>query len=237
MSKLKRNARLSGSKSAAPKGAKPARKDKQLIKQIVKAVIVNGAVVAGLFTGMTYVLSMQGGAEKEQKKIEGELRGIQSKTSALSNQIESLGAAAQIYADLVQSRSNMSFVVDPLAIRPILAELKAKHHITRLNVEFASRQPLSIKNLKADDLEPVRFEAAINMASMSDHFIYQFLEELSRRVPGFVYINDIEMTRIQPMSIEVLSKISRGIKVETTQANLQLYWYGFAHKQASGDGA
>ncbi len=202
-------------------------KDKRLVVFLVKRFAVVAALVAVCFSAMLYLQGVAESQDKDVKALERELRDVKLRDSALSGQIESLGTAAQVYAKLTSERNNMEFTISPVTMRPILSALKEKQYITTLNAEFSAREVLPMKNIKLGGMQAVRFDVKMNLASFSDHFIYLFLNELILNSPGFLMIKSIELQRSQPMSIEVFSKISQGVNVETVSAKVQLVWYGF----------
>lgn len=232
MARLNRRTRKSSVKSKQPLVNKRVGKDKLLIKAIIRVAMIGIAAVLALFGLMSFLQSLQAAKEQEKAPAQSQLGEVQSKTSTLVAQLDSLGEAAQIYTALNQTRSNMQFNVDPLAIRPLLTALKAKYHITTLSIEFKSREPVPIEDAGGEMPKAERHEVVMTIGSMSDHFIYQFIQELTQQLNGFIQVQSLEASRTQPMSIEVLTKISRGMKVETATASLRFYWYGYKEPDA-----
>lgn len=207
-------------------------KDKWLVMAIIKRFVVLAILAAICFAVMSYLQGLAESQEKDVKALEKELRDVEARDAALTGQIESLGADAQVFANLLEERNNMEFAINPVTMRPILSALKEKHHITTLNAEFKTREVLPMKNIKLGDMQAVRFAVDMNLASFSDHFMYLFLDELMLNSPGFLMVSSIDVERKQPMSIEVFSKISQGVNVETVNAKVQLVWYGFMPNDA-----
>jgi hypothetical protein len=210
-------------------------KDQRLIRVLLKRFLVLAALAAICFAAMLYLQGKADSQDKKVRTIQKELRDARSRDAALAGQIESLGAAAQVFANLVDERDNMEFAINPVTMRPILSALKEKHQITTLNAEFKTREQLPMKNIKLDGMQAVRFLVEMNLDSYSDHFLYLFLDELVRKAPGFLMISAIDVERKKDLTIDVLSKISQGVSVETVSAKAYLVWYGFIPVEAQQD--
>ena len=239
MAKLyRRGAAKNAAVAQKAKASTAATKDKKMLKAIGLWGLKVAMVVGLLGAGMVFAQGWQAGHEKKLASIKAELAKIESEKNSLNSQIDNLGEAAKVYANLARKRQNMDFMIDPVQVRPLMNALRAKHRISKLNIELAPPVKLNVKNFTAKDKQASRYEITMGISGLSDHFIYQFAYELSEMLPGVVQPLSMQMTRQQPLSIEVLSSISRGMKVEAASGQMILNWYGFVLTEdtASGKG-
>jgi gas vesicle protein len=213
------------------KEAKPKNKFQQLMQQLLVRIGIAVAVVGALAGLMLLATSTEESTQKERDKAKSELSTVRNKTSSLNKQIEDLGAASQIYADLAEERSNMEFVIQPKSVRDLMGQLKDAYFITTLNLELSNQETVDLSQLNQDEEEAVKIEGTMNLGGLSDQYIYQFIEALHQDFPGFVAMKSLSLQRRQSINIDVLSQISRGNPIETVSGNVAFNWYGFIRKK------
>ncbi len=189
------------------------------------------AIIVGVLAGaMVGANGMYESARKERDAAKRTLSSVQSKTSGSYKQIEDLGAASQIYADLAENRNNMEFEIQPQSMRKVMAGLKEEYFITTLNLELSSQEVLKLSGFKSKEWDAVKIHGVMNFGGLSDQYIYQFIEALEDKMPGAVSLTNLSLARRQPISIDVLSQISRGNPIETVSGAIEFDWYGFIAK-------
>jgi hypothetical protein len=186
------------------------------------------ALVTALLYGLNFAIAQQA-AQRAQAlaTVQKTHRDLQSQSQAIREQIDSLGVSADIYAALADARSNMDFKLDLESLRPLLESLKSKHHITTLSLSIGNPQDLTPEGQQPATLRPTIYSIQFTIGSLSDAFIYSFLNDVATQLSGFILFREIEVTPLQPISIDVLGRISRGLPTETVRANVRVDWAGF----------
>lgn len=235
MAKLKSRLRAQKNTPANAKSTKSAivQKDKKLVRKMGVLFAKSALAVGVLAGGMVFAQKWQSEQAKALAAQKQTLAQTESKKNSLIGQIESLGEAAKIYAVLSQQRQAMDFMINPVLIRPLINALRAKYRITKLNIELTPPSVLELKNFTSKTHRGSRYEITMNVGGMADHFIYQFAYDVTQLLPGFVQISAMDVNRETPLSIEVLSNISRGMNVETVSGNLKMNWFGFTAIEGS----
>lgn len=203
-------------------------KFKRMMTRVGAEAMVFALIIAGVFAVSYITANMVESVEKKQRETRASLQTVLSQTKRINDQVNDLDVAGQIYTELASRRDNMDFILNRDRVRPILTVLKERYQLTNLNLEFSPQTELTLPELDLVKGRPLRMDLTMNVGALADNYIYAFIDEYTDRFPGFVQLNGVTLQRLQPISIEVLSMISRGQPVETVSGLIQFTWFGYA---------
>lgn len=213
----------------------------QLLKKQVtrEAVIVAGAVVA-VFVLYMVTGSFADSAMTKKNDAMNQYNQTQSQLGMMRGQITKSDSADKRYAEIKLQRDNEDYLNDTDKLKDLLKQMKDEYRFSdamrlRISTEKVSEKPeftpLNYKVVVREDME-------MNTAAISDVHVFSFLQELERRMPGFIRVTKLKITRKTGMSIEALAQLSSGNKLEMIDTALKFTWLTLEDKNpAQPEGA
>lgn len=84
--------------------------------------------------------------------------------------------------------------------------------------------PLSTMNAHPDEKGVSMQEASFTMPCLRDQDVYKFIEQLTNQGPGIFHIHEVTITRISPLSEEILDMLAAGENKILFHARIKATW-------------
>ena len=137
------------------------------------------------------------------------------------------------YSALDQKLKEGHFKLDIASAKKILNQLRQKHRIANLTLQMTAQNRFGQEDPSSVAVEPVFREVTLSLAALSDLHIYAFLKDMETSLPGYIHFTKATLTRIRPLSDDILREVSLGSTPALINANITFVWLGIVPKKSS----
>lgn len=212
------------------------KKYKHLRKRTLTETGIAAALVLVTAGAMFAVSGMRDGAEKERKSMQSKVQSVKREADKSKERLESAGASMTLYDALKKERDAMSLTLDRQEMTALLGQLKEKYRLSSLNLQISSEIPYEDEELKTMKLDVVSSDVRLDFGGISDQHLFSFVNELRRKLPGFVRVKEVSLNRNKIFDIEAMRQISQGAKLEMVSGTLAFQWFGYPEVKKKANG-
>lgn len=116
--------------------------------------------------------------------------------------------------------------------KDILEKLQKKYRLTGVKTSFS--KPAEITGeYKTDTVMLVSSVISMSFNAKSDNYIYGFIDDLGREMPGYVQIRSFSINNPAKISKDILKRIAQGEDVSVVSASIEFYWHDLKYKGKS----
>ncbi len=195
---------------------------KKLITEGVIAAVVIGIFAGGLF----FVMGISADAIKAKSDMESQIRSTESQISTYQAQLSKTDEATNIFAEVLLVREGDQRF--SLTRAQLLEELQILVQQYRLTVISSQITPLRQRTegefgtLKQMDFQTAEIEMEFD--AITDQHVYNFIDELSRRFPGIMTINSLDVSLEREMSNNAYLQVHSGGVPKLVRAGFTATW-------------
>lgn len=195
-----------------------------IIKKLVVYVVL--VVIASLF-----VFYLSGSVEESDKKY----KWLQNDISELSRKLDGFNKKTLEFSEAVKTwdgLSDSSKKLEGLRIndaKDMLDKLQVQYKLSAFKTSFSKPEEIA-GDYKTDTVSLVSSVISISFNAISDEYIYNFIEDITKNFPGYVQIKSFTMSKPAPVTKEILKKISLGEDVSIISVTLDFFWHDLKYK-------
>lgn len=202
-------------------------KEKMLKK---KLMIESGMLAAFLvflgviaFIGSSILESMQ----DDRNKLQSQNANLVTQNTQIQERIKKASTSIELYQVLVKTNKQREFNINRETGRNIFTALRQKYHLNLTgNNAFGQIYELTDEQFKKKTAQVVASDADLSFESASDELVFQFLFELYRRLPGFMVIDSMQLSKKAEITNQTLVDIGAGKFPSLVDARIHFKWIG-----------
>jgi hypothetical protein len=207
------------------------KKDKRLIRKIgITAAIIAGFVA--FLSGILFaVSSFYEDLESTKRKLEGQNASLIAETETLLDKKNKATSSMELYQAIRKKNRSEDFNIDREVGATIFKDLRDRYRL-KLSGEnsFSQISDVQEEGFKKDSGVVVASNARLGFESVTDEMVYNFINDLSTTMPGFVFINSLSITKRNKIDGAALSQLGRGEFPSLVSTNLNFMWVGLKAK-------
>jgi hypothetical protein len=214
---------------------------KDIVKiKIKKTAIKNGGIIgclAVIFAGAFFYNSSK---NDEIEKLNRDYNSMNSDIENTKRDFEQTEKSFQIYKNIPKDKlvNDIGFDLNRDRLRvlyPEVQRLKDVYSFKKLNATISETN--EYKEVSSSVFTVFDGDIIIEIAGISDEFIFSFIEELKNNLPGFVYIKNLNINKEQDITDEAIkSYLNEASGNGFVSGKITLGWITFKDKKANEAG-
>lgn len=197
---------------------------RETIKKLVTCLIVTVVSLAV----PTYLSGKLTDMEKRKTWLDNDINDLNRKLEGLNKKTLELADSIKIW----ESFSDEDKKLEGLRIndaKEILDKLQKKYLLNSVKTSFSKPDEIG-NDYKTETVAVISSIVTTSFNAISDEYVYNFVYELSKKLPGYVQIKNLTITKPNTVTKETLKKISVGEDVTVVPVNLDFYWHDLKYK-------
>ncbi len=183
---------------------------KQLVKQLVKSVVVLAILGSGLFVAFT----LKSDTEAELQKVSQEASNIDKQAQSLKMEYDRFETINKAYYEQVpqnkRENDKLASAVERIKVaRPIIESLKALYQFDQLDITFSPVEA-DEKNYDTKNVRVMSNKVIVDFGAASDELVLSFLDSLITELPGYIQLETFDINREQDITQDVLNRIGQN---------------------------
>lgn len=182
----------------------------QLKKRLIKiSILASGGVLASLALYF-YLSSALDETVRYAKQVDNEMLIIQKRTGDTRNQNEVIARAVRIYNDLPPPKRSTPELEDTAsrirAAKPLIDEFRIRYKFSDINIKFSKVENVT-SDFKLKNVSVFKNVITIDYKALTDELVFAFIDSMIQRMPGYITVTSIEMTRVSDITPAVIKSL------------------------------
>ncbi len=204
-----------------------------LKRKLIRILMIFAAVLAAMAV-VSYVSSDYAAKKGVQVRQEqSNINVYHSRIEQLEQKFNIYETSFSAYTELDKKLKEGRFKLDTAEVKKILNRLRQQHRIANLTLQMTPQNRYGQEDPSSVGVEPVFREVTLSLSALSDLHIYAFLQDLERSMPGYMHFTKATVTRIRPLSDDILREVSVGSTPALVSGNITFVWLGITQKKSS----
>lgn len=198
-----------------------------LKKKLMKdaAIVLGAVVVAG--GCMAWGMATSAGIHEKLDQLKRQSQKAISDAQKEQEEYEATIAAFNRFENIPQHRlpaSDYDTIQSRIrALRPVVETLEERYKFSKLDVKISKLDdPVAASNA---DYLIIKSDLTIEFEGLTDEYVYSFIHALIQDLPGYLYLQELKINKLQPITPVLLQQASAsGTSTPLVSGSMMLAW-------------
>lgn len=195
--------------------------------RMVLLLIITGSIA--LYASYWYATQ-----EEKRSAANNQLNTLTAQTAALEQRFNKAQQYFARYEELIRLHGSAHLPLDRQGATETLKALDETFAMHSARITFGPLNETGDTALKNSQATALVTDMTLTIQTVSDAMVMEYIAALPMHLPGIFRVNDMTLTRLQPLTPAMRSQIIREGAAPMVRAELRLKWYGIRNLKTDG---
>ncbi len=197
-----------------------------LKKRIISQAIKSGIMVLGCTIALSAAYYFYQSSEAEINKLQSRDRQLKQKIAQLQSNNSNAGKTLKLYKQLIKESKIKPLELNRKQISTLISSLSDSYRINNVNITIAPIKENKSGAFAQEAGTIITTEISIKFESPSDIHAFAFIDNLSKKFPGYLNIKSFDTQRTGEVSENTLRSLLKGGRANFIQNQITFSWLG-----------